>query len=77
LSIIDRVRPSVATLLETDLADDRKALARAAIRANVRVSVDHLRHGSPLLESAIEHDGLRVVGAEYDIESGVVDFFES
>jgi carbonic anhydrase len=77
LSIIDRVRPSVATLMETDLADDRAALARAAIRANVRVSVDHLRHGSTLLESAIEKNGLRVVGAEYDIESGVVDFFES
>jgi len=76
MSIIDRVRPSVATLLETDLANDRAPLSRAAIRANVRVSVDHLRHGSPLLEAAIEKDGLRVVGAEYDIESGVVDFFE-
>jgi carbonic anhydrase len=76
LSIIDRVRPSVAALMETDLADDRPALARAAIRANVRVSVDHLRHGSTLLESAIEKNGLRVVGAEYDIESGVVEFFE-
>lgn len=76
-SIIDRVRPSVATLLETELARDRDALANAAIRANVRSSVDHLRHGSPILEPLVEHEGLRVVGAMYDIESGTVDFFEA
>lgn len=75
-SIIDRVRPSVATLMETELTHDREALAHASIRANVRSSVDHLRHGSLLLESLTETDGLRVVGAEYTIESGVVDFFE-
>jgi len=76
MSIIDRVRPSVATLLENGAMTDREVLARAAMRANARSSVSHLRHGSPLLESMIERDGLRVVGAEYDIESGVVDFFE-
>lgn len=75
-SIIDRVRPSVATLLETDLARDRDALAHAAIRANVRSSVDHLRHGSPILEPLVEHESLRVVGAMYNIETGAVDFFE-
>src|SRR5439155_24621749 len=76
MSIIDRVRPSVATLLENGAMTDREVLARAAMRANVRSSVSHLRHGSPLLESMIEKDGLRVVGAAYDIESGVVDFCE-
>jgi carbonic anhydrase len=77
MSIIDRVRPSVATLLETDIAHDREALARASIRANVRSSVDHLRHGSILLERLVEEEGMRVVGAEYSLESGVVDFFEA
>ena len=76
MSIIERVRPSVATLMETDLSEDRDALARAAVRANVRSSVLHLRHGSPLLESLIENEGLRVVGAEYDLQSGLVEFFE-
>jgi carbonic anhydrase len=49
---------------------------REAVRANIRMSADHLRHGSQALERAIDRDGLRVVGAEYSLESGVVDFFD-
>jgi carbonic anhydrase len=44
--------------------------------ANVRVSASQLRHGSELLESLIEREGLLVVGAEYSLESGVVEFFD-
>ena len=47
-----------------------------AVRANIRASVDHLRHGSQVLEELIQRDGLLVVGAEYSLESGVVEFFE-
>ena len=47
-----------------------------AVRANIRMSADHLRHGSEVLEQAIERDGLLVVGAEYSLDSGVVDFFD-
>jgi len=75
-SIVDRVRPSVQTVLELGQARDEEALLHQAVRANVRSSVDHLRHGSPLLERLIQTRGLAVVGAEYSIESGIVDFFE-
>jgi carbonic anhydrase len=75
-SIIDRVRPAVATAFEADRSQDREALAHASIRANVRSSVDHLRHGSSLLERLVDEEGLQVVGAEYTLETGVVDFFE-
>ena len=75
-SIVDRVRPSVESLLATDLASDLDALARQAVRANIRASTDHLRHGSAVLEQLIRDEGLRVVGAEYSIETGVVDFFD-
>jgi len=75
-SIVDRVRPSVESLLATDLRHDHDALVQAAVRANIRASVDHLRHGSALLESRIQEDGLLVVGAEYSLETGVVDFFD-
>ena len=56
--------------------DELEALVRQAVRANIRMSADHLRHGSEMLEQAIEKDGLLVVGAEYSLDSGVVDFFD-
>ena len=49
---------------------------RQAVRANMRVSVDHLRHGSEILEQLIQDRGLLVVGAEYSLETGVVEFFD-
>jgi carbonic anhydrase len=74
-SIVDRVRPSVETVLSAaqDLSFD--ALVRAGVRANVRASVDQLRHGSDLLEQ-LTQEGLVIVGAEYSLESGVVTFFD-
>jgi carbonic anhydrase len=75
-SIVDRIRPSVEVLLATDLRHDSDALVQHAIRANVRVSANHLRHGSEVLEQLIQRDGLLVVGAEYSLETGVVDFFD-
>jgi carbonic anhydrase len=75
-SIVDRVRPSVQSLMATPLRDDENALVREAVRANIRASVDHLRHGSQVLEELIRTQGLVVVGAEYSLESGVVDFFD-
>jgi carbonic anhydrase len=75
-AIVDRVRPSVEPLLATALRDDPPALVRDAVRANVRASASHLRHGSEILEQLIERDGLLVVGAEYSLETGVVEFFE-
>ncbi|GAB0147692.1 MULTISPECIES: carbonic anhydrase [Marichromatium] len=75
-AIVDRVKPSIEGLLETELREDREALRHAAVRANVRASVDHLRHGSAILESLIEREGLMVVGAEYSLETGLVDFFD-
>ena len=75
-SIVDRVRPSVARLLGTELRNDPEKLVQQAVRANIEVSVDHLRHGSQILENLILTEGLRVVGAEYSLETGIVEFFD-
>ena len=74
-SIVDRVRPSVETLLSGRKDGDLDALVADAVRANVRASVDHLRHGSELLEELGRTSGLIVVGAEYSLDTGVVTFF--
>lgn len=75
-SIVDRIRPSLEPLLETDLRHNPEALIERAVRANVRASANGLRHGSELLENLIQEDELLVVGAEYSLSTGVVDFFE-
>jgi carbonic anhydrase len=75
-AIVDRVRPSVEGLFATELRHDSDALVKEAVRANIRASVDHLRHGSQVLEELIRDQGLLIVGAEYSLETGVVEFFE-
>lgn len=75
-SIVDRIRPSIATLLDTDLKHDHCALVHQSVRANIRASVNQLRHGSALLENLIATQGLLVVGAEYSLETGEVEFFD-
>jgi carbonic anhydrase len=76
-SIVDRVRPSVQAVLNGRHEADKERLLRDAVRANVRASVNHLRHGSELLERLARETALLVVGAEYSLETGVVEFFEN
>jgi carbonic anhydrase len=75
-SIVDRVRPAVEPLLELPVAADPERLMAEAVRANVERSVQQLRHGSEILEQLAVADGLLVIGAEYSLESGAVEFFE-
>ena len=75
-SIVDRIRPAVEGLLADGTARDAETLYRDAVRANVRASVRALKHGSEILENLIRDDGLLVVGAEYALETGEVDFFD-
>jgi carbonic anhydrase len=75
-SIVDLIRPSVEDLLTTDLRHDLAALVNRAVRANIRASVNHLRHGSEIIENLVRNDALLVVGAEYSLETGIVDFFD-
>jgi carbonic anhydrase len=75
-SIVDRIRPSVEALLAAGHGRSTDALVEQAVRANIRVSANHLRHGSEILEQLIQRDGLLVVGAEYSLETGAVEFFD-
>src|SRR5260221_360757 len=77
LSIVNRVRPSIESLVATELARDPVRLRREAMRANVRASVNHVRHGSEVIERLAEDGGLSVVGGELDLATGEVTFFES
>lgn len=72
--IVERISPCVVELLDHKLPHDE--LMHAATRANVRAHANHLRHSSRLLEQRIAEGRLLVVGAEYSLETGKVDFFD-
>ena len=75
-SIVERIEPCIRPLMNGAPARDPGGLFEQAVRANIRASANHLRHGSEILEQLIQKNGLRVVGAEYSLETGVVDFFD-
>ncbi len=75
-AIVERIRPSVTELLESGDLKARDELVNAAVRANVRYSANALRHGSEIIEELIGDGELLVVGAEYSLDTGVVEFFD-
>jgi carbonic anhydrase len=75
-SIVDRVRPAVEVLVRTGMKYEPDVLLQHAVRANVSASVNQLKHGSEILEQLIQKDALLVVGAEYSLETGIVEFFD-
>ena len=75
-SIVERIQPAIAPILATQVSPTDDALIRRAVRANVAASANHLRHGSEVLERLIQTDGLMIVGAEYCLETGLVEFFD-
>ncbi len=75
-SIVDRVRPPIETLLDAGAGLNDECMVHLAVRANIRASVSHLKHGSAILEKMIDSNQLLVVGAEYSLETGQVEFFD-
>lgn len=76
LSIVDLVRPSVASVLTEGVDDDPDTVIERAVRANVRGSVEQLRHGSQILADLERDEGLVIIGAEYSLATGLVEFFD-
>jgi carbonic anhydrase len=77
MSVVNRIRPSVASVVEAGAGKSRDELVRDAVRANVRASANQLKHGTQFLERLVDQKQLLVVGAEYDLVTGAVDIFEA
>jgi carbonic anhydrase len=75
-AIVDRIRPAVEELFinRPDLSNDE--LVELAVRENIKASANQLRRGSDILEQLIAEEGLLIVGAEYSLETGRVEFFD-
>lgn len=76
LSIVNRIRPTVEPLFETELRNNPDKLLESCIHANVLAATNHLMHGSQMLENLVQQGRLKIVGAEYSLETGIVKFFE-
>lgn len=75
-AIVDRIRPALEPVLQEDADFDDEAVVSSCVRANVRASVEALQHGSLILEQLVDAGDLRIIGAEYSIETGHIEFFE-
>lgn len=75
-AIVGRIRPSVMGLLESGEVQNHDELVQQAVRENVRYSANALRHGSDIIEDLIGRGELLIVGAEYSLGTGVVEFFD-
>jgi carbonic anhydrase len=77
-SITDRIAPHIESLvrLAQKQGADRQTLIREAERANILASAAQLRHGSALLEPLVSSGRVWVVGAEYKLETGQVEFLD-
>ena len=75
-SITDRIGPHIDGIVPPAGTDIDQGVLRECMRVNVRASAEHLRHGSRLLEELVLMGRLAVVGAEYELESGRVQFFD-
>lgn len=76
MSIVNRIRPSIQPLFDTATHQDQELLLAACIHANMLAATNHLRHGSQILEQLVIKGDLKIVGAEYSLETGEVTFFE-
>jgi len=71
-SILPAVEAAVARGGSSGAAD----LMSRSVRENIRASAEHLRQGSDVLERLVRENGLLVIGAEYSLETGMVEFFD-
>jgi carbonic anhydrase len=76
LSIVNRIKPSIEPLFSTELRHNPEKLLVSCIHANILASTNQLRHGSQIIEQLVQQGGLKIVGAEYSLETGEVRFFE-
>ena len=74
--IVKTIQPSVRAVLDSQPGLDRQGLVCASIRENVRGAVKRIKAGSDVLVKLLDQGQLHIVGAEYSLETGAVEFME-
>lgn len=71
-AIISSIEPGVKKCISD--ADSYDEKMKKAVRANVQTSIDNLESESSILRNLKADNGLKIVGAEYCLENGTVEF---
>jgi len=72
--IVDKIRPAVEQVIADGFGHDPDMLAARVVRENIRRSMEAIRHGSDIIERLVAKEDLMIVGAEYSLDTGKVDF---
>ena len=74
--IADCIQPSVDALVAANPERTDDALLTRAVRANIAASAGCLRQEPVILDQRLLDKELIIAGAEYCLETGIVEFFD-
>jgi carbonic anhydrase len=75
-SLLAKIKPAVAATTYTgERTSKNYAFVDAVARKNVEITVSDIRKDSPVLAAMESSGAIKIAGAMYNLETGVVDFF--
>ena len=75
--LLAKIRPAVdqTTTVAGERTSKNNAFVNAVARKNVEITMSNIRKGSPVLAEMETNGAIKITGAMYNLETGVVDFF--
>ena len=70
--LLSKIQPAVKSVMKGD--PDPKTIEEVALK-NIELSIERIRDESPILAEMEENGNIMIIGAVYDVSSGVVCFF--
>jgi carbonic anhydrase len=75
--LLARIKPAVvATTLTGDRSSRNAAFVDAVARTNVLMGIEHIRGRSDILADLERKGQIKILGAMYDLRTGIVEFLE-
>ncbi len=71
--LLEKIKPAVDDIKNDESPMDDEAIERVAAR-NVELAIDRIRNESPILADMEFNSQIEIVGALYDVNSGLVEF---
>ena len=76
-SIVESISPNLEALWQSQYPPDKEELMPQAVITNIRASVYYLKEEEEVLKPLVHQKKLFIIGAEYSLETGKVEFFEN